>query len=126
MSTLSDLYAYWGQDLTASNTGDLLTVTGTERGKQRVLRRLLTNPSDYVFENYGAGLPQFIGEPVDVPKLTALVQSQIALEPVVAPTPAPVVTIAQLASDQNGFSVGVAYTDSDTGEPVVLSFEVSN
>jgi hypothetical protein len=50
MTTLADVYHYIGGDISASNTGDLQGVTDTVRGQQRVLRRLLTNPGDYIFE----------------------------------------------------------------------------
>jgi hypothetical protein len=69
---LSDLNHYIGNDLTASNTGDLQPVDTTVRGQQRVLRRLLTNPGDYIFHpNYGAGLPQWIGRTADLAEMRA-------------------------------------------------------
>src|SRR5581483_995049 len=56
--TLNDVFHYWGNDVSLSNTQDLLLVSGTVMGQQRVLRRLLTNPGDYLFDpNYGGGLP---------------------------------------------------------------------
>ncbi len=44
-----DLYHYVGTDLSVSPSGDLLSVTGTERRKQKILRRLITNPGELVF-----------------------------------------------------------------------------
>ena len=62
----SDLAHWFGQDLNVAASGDLLTVDGTAKGQQRVLRRLLTNPGDYIWEpTYGAGLASKIGQPFD-------------------------------------------------------------
>lgn len=126
MSTLTDLYHYWGADLQPGNTGDLMPVSGTIRGQQRILRRLLTNPGDYIAQpNYGAGLPQYVGQPMDVAKITALIRSQILLEDAVAPTPAPQITVQQTAPDLTGLAVRIAYNDAATNSPVVLSFNVT-
>lgn len=131
MATLNDLFHYWGTDLTASASGDLLSVSGTERGRQRVLRRLLTNPAtddapaDYIFQpEYGAGLPRFLGSPIDKQKIVAACLAQMLLEDSVAKTPAPIVTISQIGSDNTAFSVAIAYNDAVTKAPVTLSFTV--
>jgi hypothetical protein len=117
-----DLAHWFGQDLNVAASGDLLTVDGTLKGQQRVLRRLLTNPGDYIDEpSYGAGLASKIGLPFDASACEALVRSQIFLEVAVARTPAPVIDVTQLAT---GLSVSIAYTDNDTGSPVALSFTV--
>lgn len=126
MTTLSDIWHEWSGDLQTTNSGDLLTVTGTTRGEQRVLRRLLTNPGDYIFQpEYGAGLPSFIGKTLDIPKLQALCVSQMLLEDVVAKSPPPVVIVAQSPSDLSSIQVKISYTDQPTNTPVVLAFSVS-
>ena len=57
-----DATLVWGGDLTINATGDLQLSTGTQLGQQRVLRRLLTNAADYIWQpDYGAGLGQFVG-----------------------------------------------------------------
>jgi hypothetical protein len=125
---LSDLYQIWSTDLEASNSGDLQAVTGTERGKQRILRRLMTNPGDYIFDpSYGLGLPQYVGQPQSkdmLDKINGIASSQILQEAVVAPSPPPVVSITQLPD----FSlwVWIQYVDAPTGTPIVLSFNVEN
>jgi phage baseplate assembly protein W len=128
MTTLADLYQYFGTDLAASNTGDLLAVTDTTRGQQRVLRRLLTNPGDYIFQpEYGAGLAQWIGRTADLAAMRALIRGQMLLEPSVAPQPEPDVSVNAVANQAGGgFAVAIAYTDAASGQPVILSFEVSN
>lgn len=131
MATLNDLFQYWGSDLTVNASGDLLSVNGTLRGQQRVLRRLLTNPAtanypgDYTFQpEYGAGLPAFLGRPIDKQKIIATCLAQMLLEDSVASTPAPVVIISQIGSDNTAFSVAIAYNDAVTNKPVTLSFTV--
>jgi hypothetical protein len=117
-----DLYHYWGEDLTVGPTGDLLPVDGTTLGQQRVLRRLLTPPSSYVWHpTYGAGLPSYIGTTASVPAIESLIRSQIALEAAVASTPAPVITVTPIPS---GVFVRIQYVDADTGTQVNLSFDL--
>lgn len=130
---LVDIYHYWGNDLVASGTGDLQTVNGTTRGQQRVLRRLLTNPAtpttpgDYIFEpTYGAGLPAFIGQPIDKQKIAAAIRAQMLLESTVAQTPAPVITVTQTPPDNTAFSVSIAYNDAVSNAPVALSFTIGS
>jgi len=125
--SLNDLSHTLGGDLSPSGTGDVQAASGTLRGQQRVLRRLLTNPGDYIFQpNYGAGLAQWVGQPLDVGRLTGLIRGQILLEDAVARSPAPVIGVTPI---QGGLSGGVAvliqYHDADTGQAVTLSFEVT-
>ncbi len=126
MTTLLDLYHYIGADISAAPSGDLQTVTDTLRGQQRVLRRLLTNPGDYIFHtDYGAGLPAYVGRVADVAKITALIRSQINLEASVASSPAPVISVKPIANpDGGGFLVAIQYTDASTGGSATLSFSV--
>lgn len=124
---LADLAHWFGGDLSTSNTGDVQTATGTLRGRQRVVRRLMTNPGADLFSpGYGAGLPQAVGKPLNIPKLQALCIAQVLLESVVAKSPIPTVSISQSSADLTQFTVSVAYTDSPTLTPVVLTFTVSN
>jgi phage baseplate assembly protein W len=121
-----DLYHYFGNDLQPGNTGDLLPIDGTVRGQQRILRRLLTNPGDYLWQpDYGAGLPAYIGQAVDTGKIVALIRSQIALEACVAPLPLPEITVAQLSTETSGFTVNIRYNDAQTKTPQILSFNVT-
>lgn len=124
---LADLDQYIGADLSVSGTGDLANAQTILRGQQRILRRLLSNPGDYIFHpDYGAGLPQWIGRTAEIAKITALVRGQILFESVVAPTPAPVIAVGPIATaDGGGFSVSIQYTDAPTGQPATLAFNVS-
>lgn len=120
---MSDLNHYIGSDLSASITGDLQTVDGPTRGQQRVLRRLLTNPGDYLFHpTYGAGLGRMVGAVTDVAKITALVRGQVLLEDAVAKVPPPAISVTAIA---NGVSVNIKYTDAVTKTAQTLSFDVN-
>lgn len=120
---MQDLYHYIGSDLLVSATGDLQQTNPTQRGQQRILRRLLTNPDDYIFHpDYGAGLPQQVGQVTDIAKITALIRGQILLEDAVAKTPAPTIIVKPIPS---GISVSIRYQDATTGQPSSLSFNVS-
>jgi len=118
-----DLAQWFGQDLNVAASGDLLTVDGVAKGTQRILRRLLTNPGDYIWHpDYGAGLASKIGQPFDAEACEALVKAQIFLEPAVARSPQPTITVTQIT---NGLLVSIQYTDSGTGQIVPLSFSVT-
>lgn len=118
-----DLYHFPGGDLEVASAGDLRTASGSNRAKQRILRRLLTNPGDYLFHpEYGAGLGKKVGEPVRPGEWRTLIRGQMLLEDSVASHPPPVVKLALI---QNGVSVSLAYTDATTNSPETLHFDVT-
>jgi len=118
-----DLSHFMGGDLQLGPTGDLLLVDGTTLGQQRVLRRLLTNPGDYIWNlSYGAGLPAMVGQPANARAIEAIIRAQISQESVVATTPAPVVLV-NVGTDGTIF-VDLQYTDAVIGQTVVLQFPV--
>lgn len=120
---MADLSHWWGNDLTTGSTGDLATIDGTIAGQQRVLRRLLTNPGDYIWHpEYGAGLPGYIGQNLDADAITAVIRSQLMLEKAVLATPAPVINVTPIAQ---GVYVQIVYVDGDTGQQVSLNFDVN-
>lgn len=118
-----DLYHYIGGDISKSPTGDLRPVSDTERGTQRVLRRLMTNPGDYLFHpEYGAGLGRKVGQSVNVNEWKALIIGQMLLEDCVATSPEPTVTLTLI---DMGVSCSIQYTDAVSGTPATLSFDVT-
>lgn len=122
-SVLQDVDHVWDVDLRLSPSGDLGRVSGLERSKQRVLRRLLTNPGDYIWHpEYGAGLPRKVGSTLDVAKLTALIRGQMLLEVSVARSPAPTVSVQAIP---NGAAIRISYVALPDRQPVALAFEVS-
>jgi phage baseplate assembly protein W len=121
---MADLSHQFGSDLTIGPTGDLAYVTATQLGQQRVLKRLLTNPGDYIWQpDYGAGLAQFIGQPAQANQIRAVLRSQVFKEPVVARTPEPVIDVQ--FDDTGTFSVQLRYADAATGQTQVLSFSAT-
>lgn len=120
---MTDAAHYFSSDLALSATGDLLTATGADETTQRVLRRLLTNLKDYLWQpGYGAGLPGYIGQPLDQAALSALIKSQMYLEADVAHDPEPLVVLQQIP---NGVSAQITYVSNDTGQTELLSFDVT-
>lgn len=114
---------YFSGDLLVSATGDLLAVDTIDESQQRILRRLLTNPRDYLWQpGYGAGLPAQIGQPLDENAIDALVRSQMLLEQSVSQNPAPQVLINPIA---NGLDMHIQYVELDSGRPTVLNFSVT-
>jgi hypothetical protein len=91
--------------------------------QQRVLRRLLTNPGDYIWQlGYGAGLGQFVGQPGAPALISGVTRTQMALETSVAATPAP--SITAIAGDDGTVALSVTYADAVSGQASLLSFAV--
>jgi phage baseplate assembly protein W len=139
---MADVYHLWGNDLVAgpqvvapgvvASGGDLLTVGGdalsfdnfTNKTTQRLLRRLLTNPGEYIWQpGYGAGLPRFLGQPLNIRAITAVIRSQIFLEESVSQTPAPVITLT--AKKDGSVLCHILYTDAASGKPTPLQFSIT-
>ena len=122
---MPDISHYYGQDIRSGPTGDLLPVSATIKGQQRVIRRLMTNPGDYIWHpTYGAGLPQFVGRPATTDRIRGVIFDQIKLEDAVAQTPAPQVTVTFYPDGT--FYVSISYTDALTGTQQLLAFDVPN
>ena len=124
---MADIFHQWGSDLTIGPTGDLAAVSGASLGQQRVLRRLLTSPGDYIWQlDYGAGLARFIGQPGNALAIRAAIRSQISKEAAVASVPEPVIDINFGPAGSSGtVYVAIRYVDADTDQTQLLSFSVS-
>ena len=121
---MADAFHQWGSDLVPGPTGDIAVVSDAMLGRQRVLRRLLTNPGDYIWQlDYGAGLARFIGRPANALQITAVIRSQIFRESAVARNPEPTIGV-QIDRAGGTVYVDVRYADAATGETQVLSFTV--
>lgn len=121
---MADISHEWGSDLTIGSNGDLSLATGPTLARQRVLRRLLTNPGDYIWHpDYGAGFPAYVGLPEDAVRVDAVARQQLALEAGVAQSPPP--TVAVSAGADGVLVLAISYTDADSGEPQVLGLSVS-
>lgn len=121
---MPDIAHQYGADLQLSPTGDIALVDGTALGQQRVLHRLLTNPSDYIWHpQYGAGLPRFIGQPANGIRMQAVIRAQMYREAVVARNPAPTINVD--VKPTGVVTVNITYADAATGLQQVLNFNVS-
>jgi hypothetical protein len=122
MSVPSDLDLTWGGDLGLSAQGDLALASGSRLSTERVLRRLLTNPGDYIWQtSYGAGLARFVGRPAQPAQIAALIQSQLRAEASVARTPPPSVSVSE--AGVSSFAVTLTYTEaSPAPTELTLSF----
>ena len=120
---MADAGHYFSGDLQLGATGDLLVADGMLESNQRILRRLLTNQGDYIWQpTYGAGLPAQIGQPLDEPELQSLITSQMYLEQSVLQNPAPQVTANAIP---NGLDVQIAYVEAESNQAEMLSFQVT-
>jgi hypothetical protein len=120
---MADLALQFGGDLSVNPTGDIALADGQVLTEQRVLRRLLTNPGDYIWQlSYGAGLGQFVGLPGAPAAINGTTRAQILQEAAVAQTPAPVV--ATTGSVDGTVTLTIRYADAATGQTNLLSFSV--
>ena len=100
-------------------------MSGSALGQQRVLRRLLTNDGDYIWQlGYGAGLAKFVGQPADGTRVRAIIRSQIFKEAAVARTPEPEIVVA--SDDAGMVSVQMSYADAETNVTQLLDFTLGD
>lgn len=119
---MPDLDHLWGNDLSLSATGDLATVDGLDRTTQRIIRRLMTAVQGYIWHlDYGAGVPQRVGDVLDQYEIESVITSQIFLEESVARSPVPEISLAPIT---NGITVSILYWSAVDGEQKSLSFNV--
>jgi phage baseplate assembly protein W len=124
---MADAFHQWGSDLALGPTGDVASVSGQLLGQQRVLRRLLTSPGDYIWQlDYGAGLARLIGQPVNPLQISAVVRSQIFKESAVARQPEPLIDVQVSPGGAAGtVYVYIRYVDAESSQTQVLSFSVT-
>jgi phage baseplate assembly protein W len=117
-----DIFHEWGSDLVAGSGGDLLLATGSVTVSQRVSRRLLTNPGDYIWNlDYGGGLAQFVGSPTKSADIEAVITNQLLLETAVPTTPAPQVTTTVVNTTNGSVVANITYADPTSQQSVTLN-----
>jgi hypothetical protein len=123
---MADVALEWNGDFEVSPQGGLVLVDGDELARQRIIRRLFTAVQGYVWHpEYGAGLPQRIGNVARQRRIESIVRSQIALEASVAASPPPRVTVTDNSSlDPGLYQIKIEYTDTATKLQMTLTFTV--
>ena len=120
---MADLSLFFGQDLAVSTTGDLQLSDGKLLTQERILRRLLTNNADYIWQlSYGAGLGKFVGQPGSPAAISGVVRSQILQEVRVANTPGP--TIDTNMNNDGTLTLNINYTDAQNYQASTLTFNL--
>ncbi len=118
-----DLALQMGGDLAVGPTGDLALADGPLLTQQRVLRRLLTNSGDYIWQlSYGAGLGTFVGQAGAPLVIAGVVRAQLLQEQAVAMSPPPVVAVTP--ESDGTVTASLTYTDSLTGQTYTGSFSL--
>jgi hypothetical protein len=117
-----DIFHEWGADLAVGSGGDIALASGSDMISQRVCRRLLTNPGDYLWNlDYGGGLALFVGQPAKSTEIEAVITSQLLLETAVPTSPAPQVTTT-VTDVANGYVVAnIIYVDPTSQNAVTLN-----
>lgn len=120
---MADLALQFGGDLSVGPSGDVALANGSVLTQQRILRRLLTNGGDYIWQlGYGAGLAQFVGQPGAPTAISGVARLQMLQEAAVASTPPPVITTA---ADVSGtVTLSLRYADAASGQSDLLSFSI--
>lgn len=121
MADLVEAAHWFSGDLILSASGDLARVSGADRARQRVLRRVMTAKGAYLFNvDYGAGLPARVGDNANKAEIAGVIRSQMRQEKTVAQEVEPSVVVDVV---QNAVIANVRFLSSD-GEASVLAFEV--
>jgi len=119
---MGDISHSFGQDIDLSAGGDFLYVA--DEAQQHVIKRLLTSAgADLWAQSYGAGLGQFVGQPLNEIAITNAILSQVYQEASVAQWPAPVITAVQ---QNTTIIVTINYTDAASGQSQALSFSLGS
>lgn len=115
---MTDLSHRWGGDLEVSPTGDIRVGGSDEVTTQRILRRLLTCPGQYIWQlPYGAGLGRLVGGPADPRRIQAIVSAQLGLEAAVSRDPRPSINVLPAGSGAPGtMVVEIRYRDARSGQ----------
>ncbi|CAI9121023.1 GPW/gp25 family protein [Brytella acorum] len=109
-----------GADLTLAAGTGLSVISGADCVRQKILRRLCTNPGAYIWQlDYGAGLPAMIGDPTSTSLIESIVRAQMALEAGVDQTQPVSVSVEQFSD--GGVRCVITYVDAQTQQTQLLS-----
>ncbi len=90
---------------------------GDDEARQRLMRRLCTAVKGYIWHpEYGAGLPQKIGDPWQPTQIESICREQVNQESSVALNPPPIVGVAEVIPGM--ISIDIRYWSAQTGAAV--------
>jgi hypothetical protein len=133
-TTDADLYFEWGQDLQLTAAGDLLLASGWDQVRQRIERRVFTNPAtlqdngapiraDYYFHpTYGLGARAHGGDILNnafIQKMTQLLNQGILVDQGVDTAILPTITSQQLSVNSVLFTI-LVYLANGTQETIEI------
>lgn len=120
-----ELNQQYGFDLVITPNSQLGVVDGTQETYQRILRRLMTNPGQYLFApDYGAGLGIYVGANLNSAlehQIKGVITTQMFKEDTVAQSPRPVISLSQNGTQ---LTVSITYAIKPSGLVYTLSFTV--
>ena len=120
---MTDYWLNWQDDFRVSPQGGLMLVDGDDEVRQRLMRRLFTAVEGYIWHpEYGAGLPQKIGDPWQPTQIEAICRDQVSQEASVAANPPPRVGVAEIIPGM--ISIDIQYTSAQTGAAVQFNITV--
>ena len=122
-----DLSHEWGGDLAVNSTGDIALARGPDVTRQRISRRLLTNPGDYLWNlGFGGGLATFVGLTTSPSDIEAVTRNQLEQETAVAATPAPTVGVQMIDSANGYVAASITYTEASNGKTIKFNLNVNS
>lgn len=132
---MADFSLPWGDDLAISPSGGLLLVDGDVLTRERVIRRLCSNPltvlddgtvldPDYLLHpTFGAGLGRVVGSSIslsartDLDAIETAIRNTLRAEPTVSQEQPPNITLIVV---HGGVRAVIAYTSATTGQTITL------
>lgn len=120
---MADISHTFGNDIDFDASGDVALSDGSDMGRERILRRLLTNPGEYIWHGqYGAGLARFLGQTTSGQSIQSVARGQIFKEAAVSRTPSPAISVTKRTD--GSVILSITYTDAVTKEKVLLTAPV--
>lgn len=110
-----------GGDLLLDKNGSLAVASGATETRQKVLRRLYAVAGDYLWhQDYGAGLPRMVGDPMRAELTQGVIRAQISRESGVDTTAPVGVTVSE--RPDGTVNCMVSYVDAMTQDTQELVF----
>lgn len=132
---MADFSLPWGDDLAISPSGGILLIDGDVLARERVIRRLCSNPRTVLDDGtvldpdhllhpaFGAGLGRVVGRSVslagraDLDEIETAIRNTLRAEPSVSQEQPPQITLIVV---HGGVRAVIAYTSATTGQPIAL------